>query len=537
MNAFVQLFFDLEQTQSTREKVHVLVRYFQQTGETEGCWVPALFLGKTGLKRISSRILKEAAMEVAEIPEWLFQETYQVVGDLAETIAGLVSSLDGKQELDSLSGWMQWTSSLRSLSEEDKKTKLKEKWTSLDRDSCLVLNKLMTGGFRIGVSQQLLVRALAQVYGLEPAKVAHRLMGQWKPETETLASLLLDNKDAFENSKPYPFMLSHALVSVEDLDAPGQYQAEWKWDGIRAQLICRGGQWFLWSRGEELINASFPEFAISVKIFPEGTVLDGELLAWKEGRVLDFSLLQNRISRKKITEKWIREVPVVFMMFDLLEWGGEDIRMQPGGERRLQLEKLGNGISHPLFPVSPQISFENYNELTEIQKRAREKLTEGIMVKRKLAPYGVGRKRGDWWKWKVEPYSIDAVLLYAQFGHGRRADLFTDYTFAVWHGDRLVTFAKAYSGLTDEEIRQVDAFIKKNTREKYGPVRTVVPALVFEIAFEGIQASNRHKSGIAVRFPRIVRWRKDKKPEDADTLECLHSLLRQKLGQRALENL
>jgi DNA ligase-associated putative exonuclease len=299
-----------------------------------------------------------------------------------------------------------------------------------------------------------------------------------------------------------------------------------RWDGIRAQLIRRAGRSFLWSRGEELLNGRFPEVEEAGALLPEGTVLDGELLPWVDDAPLAFAQMQRRIGRKTLGRKILTEVPVVLVAFDLLEEGGEDLRDRPLVERRARLGALlaHTGLAGRLV-LSPAVAWRDWPDIVAARARARETGAEGLMLKRSASVYGVGRRRGDWWKWKVDPLSVDAVLIYAQPGSGRRAGLFTDYTFGIWDGDRLVPFAKAYSGLTDDESRRVDAFVRRNTLEKFGPVRTVRPELVFELAFEGIQRSTRHKSGVAVRFPRMARWRTDKRPEDADTLETVRALI------------
>jgi DNA ligase-1 len=322
---------------------------------------------------------------------------------------------------------------------------------------------------------------------------------------------------------------------VQALGEPTHWLAEWKWDGIRSQLIRRAGRTFLWSRGDELLNGRFPEVEAPASLLPEGTVLDGELLPWRGDRPLPFAQLQRRIGRKAITRRILDEVPVALVAYDLLEQAGEDLRPLPLEERRRRLAALlAATASAGRLVLSPALEAADWAGLADARLRARELGAEGLMLKRRLSAYGVGRRKGDWWKWKVEPYAVDAVLMYAQAGSGRRAGLFTDYTFGVWDGDRLVAFAKAYTGLTDAEIRKVDGFIRRNTVEKHGPVRVVRPELVFELAFEGIQASPRHKSGVAVRFPRIVRWRTDKRPADADTLATVRALLEPTLPPAAL---
>ena len=386
----------------------------------------------------------------------------------------------------------------------------------------------------MGVSQKLVVRALAEVSGLDSTDIAHRMMGNWQPTAATFAALLAREHSVTDLSKPYPFLLAHPIEQNQNLqDLLGdsaQWQVEWKWDGIRSQLIRRAGQIFLWSRGEELVTDRYPEIAEMATQLPDGLVLDGELLPWDEAAgVQPFAKLQQRIGRKALSKKLLREIPVVFLAYDMLEINGESCRAQPLTWRRAQLECIVSAIPHAHLKISPVVSASTWEALTPLREESRARSVEGFMLKRRDSAYGVGRVRGDWWKWKIAPYSVDAVLIYAQRGSGKRASLYTDYTLGVWDGAgeqrKLVPFAKAYSGLTDNEIAQVDKFIRRNTQEKFGPVRTVTPELVFEIAFEGIQQSARHKSGIAVRFPRILRWRQDKTIEDADSLETIKGLI------------
>jgi DNA ligase-1 len=391
---------------------------------------------------------------------------------------------------------------------------------------------LITGGFRIGVSQKMIVNALAKTTQLAPGIIAHRISGNWIPahtKFEELFSTEFENKDI---SKPYPFYLAYAVEEeVSNLGDINDWQAEWKWDGIRGQIIKRENELFIWSRGEELMTEKFPELHPILQQLPEGTAMDGEIMVLNpnpsNGTIepLPFSLLQTRIGRKNITKKQLTEAPVAFIAYDLLEYEGNDIREHSLEERRNLLTAIISNIKDSPIYLSPVIKTNDWEELTKIRTGSRDKGSEGIMLKRRSAPYLVGRKRGDWWKWKIEPLTIDAVMIYAQKGHGRRSNLYTDYTFAVKDGDKLVPFAKAYSGLTDKEFAQVDNFVKRNAIEKFGPVRTVKPELVFEIAFEGIAASNRHKSGVALRFPRMSRWRQDKKADEINTLEDLKKML------------
>ncbi|HZA97465.1 MAG TPA: ATP-dependent DNA ligase, partial [Gemmatimonadales bacterium] len=401
-------------------------------------------------------------------------------------------------------------------------------WRELDRRERFVWNKLITGSFRVGASQRLVVRALAEVSGLDEGVVAHRLMGAWDPTAEFFQGLIApDTRDA-DVSRPYPFFLAYPLEQEPAmLGDISEWIVEWKWDGIRSQLIRRAGKTFLWSRGEELLSGRFPEVEEVGGLLPEGTVLDGELLPWSSGRPMSFAQLQRRIGRKNLGRRILDEVPAVLVAYDLLEHGGADIRSLSLRERRARLSALVDAVpSSGRLLLSPQVPVETWKTVTQARDGARDFGAEGLLLKRLSSQYGVGRRKGDWWKWKVDPLTIDAVLIYAQGGSGKRAGLFTDYTFGIWEGDHLVPFAKAYSGLTDEEIRKVDQFIRRNTLEKFGPVRTVKPELVFELHFEGIQPSTRHKSGIAVRFPRMARWRRDKKAEDADTIETVRAMLR-----------
>ena len=525
MNTFTILFKELDQTSKTTEKVAALKAFFSTSEHVDCLWALALFTGKISKRTVNSRLLKNLATEIAGISDWLFEESYGVAGDLAETISLLVTKIgQTDQSNDQLADWMAFITELQGKDDETKKALITAQWKTMSQMECLVFNKLITGGFRIGVSQSLVIRGISEAFSLDPMVITHRIMGNWDPKKTNFQELIFADNQGDDLSRPYPFYLAHPLEKHQDLGDPALWQAEWKWDGIRCQIICRGGKIWIWSRGEELISDKFPELNYSSLNLPDGTVLDGELLAYKNGSILPFQMLQTRINRKNISKKQLDESPAVVFVYDILEWAGNDYRTKTMEERRKILENLLKNSSERLF-ISETISFQTWDELKEKRAFAREKSAEGLMLKRLASAYQVGRKRGDWWKWKLDPMQIDGVLIYAQKGHGNRADLFTDYTFAVWDGDKLVSFAKAYSGLTDVEIRQVDAFVKKNTFEKFGPVRTVKPELVFEIGFEGIQASPRHKSGIALRFPRILRWRKDKKAAEADTIESLKALL------------
>ncbi|QEK52693.1 ATP-dependent DNA ligase [Pedobacter aquae] len=536
MKNFANLFLALDETNKTNERIKILKEYLLQVSDEDKINMLALFTGRKPKRQINSTQLKDWALEQSKTPDWLFRESYDVVGDLAETIS-LLLPLPSNQQDKTLSQWITEIKDLKDKTEEEKKSWLLAAWDTMDQQEKFVFIKILTGGFRVGVSQNLVVKALADIAQLDTATITHRIMGNWNPDEFTFQQLIAAEDASTDNSRPYPFFLAYPIQETSDLQKTAleiesslgpisQWQVEWKWDGIRAQIIHRKGEIFIWSRGEDLATDKFPELHRFIQNLPDGTVLDGEILAFKNNQPLPFNILQTRIGRKTLSKKLLQENPVAFIAYDILELEGIAIRNKSQSDRRLLLEKLQEDSLHPeIFRISELVHAQSWDELAVVREQSRAKLAEGLMLKRKAASYQVGRKRGDWWKWKIDPLAIDAVLIYAQKGHGRRADLYTDYTFAVWDGDKLVPFAKAYSGLTDKEINQIDYFIKRNTLEKFGPVRTVKPELVFEIGFEGINKSSRHKSGVALRFPRILRWRTDKKKEEADSLESLMLLL------------
>ncbi|WP_290792522.1 ATP-dependent DNA ligase [Flavihumibacter sp. UBA7668] len=527
MNLFADLVQILGTSTKIGDKLSALIQYFETAPEKDAVWVIALFTGRRPKRTVGSALLRTWSAELVQLPSWLFEEAYHTVGDLAETISLLLPppSHTGNH---SLQHYLEQLITIGNQSPEEKKVFVLTAWQELDKAERFVFNKLITGGFRIGISQQLLVQSLSRLTGLEASQVAYLISGQWDPQSTGFNELFDPVRAAVDFSKPYPFYLSYALeTDLAELGNPADWQAEWKWDGIRGQLIKRNQQLFVWSRGEELMTDKFPEYASLLNELPDGLVLDGEIIPAQDGRPLPFALLQTRIGRKNITRKQLQDAPVCFFAYDLLEWQGTDWRNEPLTKRRAQLETLLSTIRHPALFLPQTLAFASWVELTELYHQARDFFAEGLMIKRNNSLYQVGRKRGDWWKWKTDPLTIDAVLIYAQKGHGRRSNLYTDYTFAVRKGDEFITFTKAYSGLTDKELAEVDAYVKKHGLEKFGPVRTVKPELVFEIAFEGIAASNRHKSGVALRFPRISRWRKDKTAAEVNTLEDLQQLLQQ----------
>ncbi len=523
MQQFIELIESLENDNSTNAKVRALANYFSKASEEDQLWTLALFSGRRPKKSVTSGNLRQWAAEASGIPEWLFQECYQFCGDLAETIAHLVENETGGENR-SLTEIMYWVQGLATLTIEEKKEQITAFWKNTEAQERFIIGKFLTGGFRMGISSRLVMKGFAQAKGLDINEVTLRLTGNWEP-TKTSLKSLLEGDSVYETSKPYPFFLASPIEEeFWNCEPPEKWQAEWKWDGIRGQIVKRNSEIHIWSRGEEPVTDKFPELVDVCKFLPDGTVLDGEILAFKENEILPFQKLQARINRKKLGSKILKDSPVSFFAYDILEWQGESVRHLSLKERRILLEALLSTEQTRML-LSPTLPFENWGDLRNLRANARAVKAEGLMLKKLDSVYEIGRKKGAWWKWKLEPYTIDAVMIYAQTGHGRRANLFTDFTFAVWQDERLVPFTKAYSGLTDKELKEVDAFVKKNTIERFGPVRSVHAELVMEIGFEGIQKSARHKSGVALRFPRIIRWRKDKKPKEADHLSTLLNIL------------
>jgi DNA ligase-1 len=532
MKNFAQLIKTLDSSNKTNVKVDALTTYFKNASPEDKVWTIAILSHRRPARPVNTTLLRLWANELANIPLWLFEESYHIVGDLAETIALIIPTT--KEHSDkSLTEFLQEIIALKKKTDQEKKEYLHENWVALNYYERFVFTKLITGSFRIGVSQKLMTRALSKAENVDEDALAYKLMGNWNPNTITFQELILDEKSSDYLSKPYPFYLAYPIEGeVEDLGNPEDWSIEHKWDGIRSQTIIRDDEIYVWSRGEELVTDKYPEFKSFLGIIPNGTVIDAEILAFPENEIGTFNDLQARIGRKTISANLLEKVPVILKAYDILEWEGKDIRNLPYIDRRKLLEDLYNEIKDltTSFRLSEKISLTSWEDVAKERERAREMKSEGLMLKRNTSPYQVGRKKGDWWKWKIEPLVIDAVLTYAMRGHGRRSNLFTDYTFALWQNNEngekeLVTFAKAYSGLTDAEFRKVDDFIKKNTLERFGPVRSVTPQLVFEIGFEGISLSKRHKSGIATRFPRILRWRQDKKIEEANSIEDLKNMI------------
>jgi DNA ligase 1 len=543
MKAFAALYVELDSATSTQRKLAALIRYFAQVPPADAAWASYFLAGGKPRQSAKSSALRLAAADAAAIPEWLFEECYDAVGDMAETIALLLPDVSESSDIPLSECMTTLVLPLRQLPVEEQMIGLRTAWARLDSASRFVFNKLITGGLRVGVSRLLVTQALARLSGVDAKVIAQRLMGYLTSNAMPTAAdylKLVAVHDTHEpNAQPYPFFLAQSLQSPPEssLGEATEWPVEWKWDGMRGQLVKRGGSAQLWSRGDELISERFPELMEMAAALPDGCVLDGEVIGWshEQGAPLPFGKLQTRMARKNVSTKLMADVPIVFIAYDLLEYQGADIRDETMATRRALLVDLVQSVNEPRLKLSAAIQVMSWSQLAEVRRDARVRGAEGLMLKHLDSAYGVGRTkkqtRGEWWKWKLDPMSVDAVLVYAQRGHGRRASLYTDYSFAVWDDTaadadqrKLVPFAKAYSGLTDAEIREVDAFIRSNTLEKFGPVRTVKPELVMEIGFEGIQASKRHKSGVAVRFPRILRLRHDKPMEEADTLESLKAL-------------
>ncbi len=533
MKAFAAVFDQLDRTTSTNAKVEAMAGYFQSASADEAAWAFFLLSGRRMKRLIGPRKLAGWALVEAALPEWLMDECYAAVGDLAEVISLLVDQTEPYLER-TLPEWVAALKTLRALAEDEQRVTVTQWWRSLPGRERFLMNKLLTGALRVGVSKTLAIRALAEATGIERDVLQHRLSGKWAPSADAWRALVDPEPDAEASAaRPYPFYLASPLEEeLESLGERDDWLVEWKWDGIRAQLVRRAGETFLWSRGEELITERFPEIENASVALADGTVLDGELLAWDADakRPLPFAKLQKRIGRKRLGPKILREAPAYFMAYDLLELGGVDQRERSQAERRSELEQVVAALHEEglaaRFGISERVSGHTWEALRALHAESRSRGVEGFVLKSAGGPYRTGRRKGEWWKHKVDPFTLDCVLIYAQAGSGKRAGLFTDYTFALRsteHG--LVPIAKAYSGLDDAELRELDGWIRAHTIERFGPVRAVAPEHVFEIAFEDIRESKRHKAGLAVRFPRIARWRRDKTPAEADSIVSARELL------------
>lgn len=533
MKRFAQLYRELDQTTRTSAKVSALESYFREAPPADAIWALHVLLGRRRRRPVSGTLLRTWVAEWTGLPLWLVETSYHQVGDLAETLS-LLAPDPAEPAWPRLAPLMEEVIlPLGDLDEDGRRKAVMGTLATLTREGRFIFLKLMTGALRVGAGPKLVTRALAGVADTDPAAMAHRLSGKWDPTAETWERLLAHDGDD-DPARPYPFYLAHPLEDEPDSLGPlRDWQVEWKWDGIRLQLIRRSGTTLLWSRGEELVTHQFPEIATVAEALPDGTVLDGEALGWKNDGPLPFGDLQRRLGRKKVGARLLEDVPVAFQAYDIMEHEGEDVRARPLDERRRILEAAVDRAltHHPELAgnlvISPLVSATDWSDVARLRATSRDRGVEGFMLKAREGAYGVGRVRGGWWKWKIDPLELDVVLIYAQAGHGRRAGLHTDYTFGVWDGDELVPVAKAYSGLTDAEIRRLDRWIRRNTIERFGPVRSVEREHVFQLAFDGIRSSSRHRSGVALRFPRIARWREDKTPADAATLADARALLEQ----------
>jgi len=534
MKRFAALYEAIDRTTSTNTKVAALAAYFRDAPPADAAWAVFFLTGRRLRRLVPSPLLREWAEALTGIPGWLMMESYSAVGDMAELVALLFDHGPlGEREPDApLAEWVE--DRLLPLAKMDPSAQrplIARWWRGLPRGERFILNKLLSGEFRVGVAHTLVVRSIAQSAGTEPTAIAARLMGDWTPSADWFASIVTPQLPGRDTSQPYPFFLASPLEeSPDSLGDREPWLVEWKWDGIRAQLVRRSGDTWLWSRGEELVTRRFPEIAAAATHLPDGTVLDGEILAFDGDKPMPFSALQQRIGRQKQLAQVMRAVPVVFMTYDILELNGADVRDLPLETRRAAL--IGLLGPSAVIRLSPEVVAASWEELASLRLESRARAVEGFILKRRESAYGVGRRKGAWWKWKIDPLTIDAVLIYAQPGSGKRASLLTDYTFGVWDEGELVPIAKAYSGLSNDEIAELDKWIRRHTRERFGPVRHVEPVHVFELGFEGIAVSPRHRSGIAVRFPRMLRWRTDKKPEDADTLDAVRKILQSALAHR-----
>ncbi len=536
MRLFANLFETLDTTTSTHAKIDAMVDYFRGADPADAAWAVYILIGRRLKRSVGPSLLHTWLIEEAGLPGWLVEETYGSIGDLAETVALLVTPdppapPDGRGSTSSELRLRDWFHErillLPSLDLEEKRRLIVGWWRSLPYRECFLVNKLLTGSLRVGVSRVLVTRALAELFDQPRTHVERALIGAWDPTPEFWGAMMRDESST-DSTHPYPFFLASPLEGpIGALGPRKDWLAEWKWDGIRGQIVRRAGQCTLWSRGEEIITDRFPEIVAAAAALPDGIVLDGEVLAWRDDRVLPFAQLQQRIGRRKLTQKILKEIPARFKAYDILEWDAEDWRNRPLQERRAQLQSVLTSLASKQIDISVGLREDSWEALAVLRESARTQGVEGLMLKAWDSPYGTGRQRGAWWKWKIAPFVFDGVLLYAAPGHGRRSNLYTDYTFGVWHGEVLVPVAKAYSGLTDDEIRTLDKWIRSHTREKFGNVRSVEPVHVFELAFEGIARSPRHKSGIALRFPRIKLWRTDKRAVEADTLGNLQAVLEQ----------
>lgn len=523
MKFYAELYKALKRNNRESDILELLIDYFSKVCERDKIWTLYILSEGKVKKKFRSQLLKECACEYTGIPDWLFEESYRFTGDLIETLSLILP----EKETDShrtLSGWMDFVNTINLTDESEMKEKIIKAWKDLDHSEKYVFNKLITGSLRSGLKDKVLIKALSEFFNIEPNIIARRLKSEWHPDKISFKELFSGDDPNDVISKPYAFFTEEVMeTESEELGLPGDWLAEWKFTGIRVQIIFRQGDIFIWTEDEDLITDKFPEFENLKNILPEGTVFEGVLLCYGNGKPLPLTYLKTRTGRKNINRKTMIEFPVVFIAYDILEYNGNDIRHKVLAERKEIISNIKSQISNSeLLKFSQEINFKDWEELRKMRAKSGDFKAKGILLKKKIS-VRLPECKDKFLIWKPEPLSIDTVLIYAM--KGERTDLFTEYTFGIWDEGKLVSIAKVNSGLTEVEIREVSEFVKNNTLEKFGPVRTVKPELVFEIAFESISESKRHKSGLVLHLPGITRWKKDKKIEEVFILENLKKLI------------
>ena len=527
MRQFAALIRKLELSSRQNEKVLVLSAYFQEAAEKDRVWAIALLSQRRPSRTMTLRQMKKWALEFSGIPEWLFEESYQIVGDLAETIALILPPPTGQAE-QGLSHWIETITELKGRASEAQKALVFKSWEVLDKAERFQFNKLVTGSFRVSVSQRLMTRALSLATGMPETVLAHRISGGWDPESTAFQDLVREQSPTEEAGRPYPFQRIHPLEEGPNvLGETSGYLIDWKWEGIRCQLIRRSSNSFIWSEKGELITGAFPAIASALDNFPEGLVLDGEIVIMQDAGVGPASGIEKRLGMKKPGPKALRELPAAFIAFDILEREGTDLRDRPLLERKQQLLDLAGQVdaTGEVILFSDPLPVNDWADVAGFRAEARNMRADGLLIKKRELPYRSGDVEGPWLHWKPEAHTINALLIYATRGQGGSTRQYTDLSFAVWAGDQLVPFTRTIEGLPEEDMAELSSWIRENTVERFGPVRSVRAEQVFEIAFEGIEPSSRHRSGLILRSPRILRWCRGLTPDRAGKLSSLKKLL------------
>jgi len=518
MRLFGQLLQACLQEPKTLQKISLLSDYFNEESPENMPMALHFLMGENMGRFCSGRQLREWAAQLLGLPDWLVDESYEALGDNSETISLLFPNKPSSLAHD-LKAVCERIQQLKSEPIDVKKDWIIDVWSKSSRDDIYTFNKLLGGGIRIGASKKNVLKALSRTVHLDVDILEQRLLGTWEPTKIAYDALVNPDDIAGKGTCPYPFFLASPIQDVDATLMPfSDWQIEPKWDGIRAQLVHRQEGTQLWSRGNDLISDQFPDILDSASELPYG-VYDGEVLAWGADGPQPFADLQKRLNRKKVTRQLLASIPCIMMLYDCLEFEGVDVREQALHERCKKIRDL-----RPPFYTSNPLTLNGVSALNDYVKNARNNRVEGVIIKRLSSAYKSGRVRGDWWKLKVDPLLLDVVIMYAQKGKGIRSGLFTDYTFGVWDNNQLVPIGKAYSGLTNDEIKQVHQILNNHLTDRFGPVRGVSPCVVLEVAFDSIQESPRHKSGLALRFPRINRLRLDKPVEEANSLEDARAL-------------